>query len=123
MKAMFCSKSQRLPTIARDCDDGPLSSFALLFLLICKSRGREGMLDAAAQNYYYLILSRLREAAHVPAPAVRPGREAPATPPGLRNTSAEEPILRRIGLGIIGYALEHQPPPVHLGPPPHMPAY
>ncbi|XBI16001.1 hypothetical protein VPH35_058327 [Triticum aestivum] len=43
MKAMFCSKSQRLPTIASDCDDGPLSSFALLFLLICKSGGRRRM--------------------------------------------------------------------------------
>ena len=48
MKAMFCSKSQRLPTRANDCDDGPLSSLALLFVLICKSG---------------------REATHVPAPA------------------------------------------------------
>ena len=59
MKAMFCSKIQRLPTTASDCDDGPLIS---------------------------VDLQKRREATHVSASAVRPAREAPAPPPGLRGT-------------------------------------
>ncbi|KAM3213071.1 hypothetical protein ACQJBY_065847 [Aegilops geniculata] len=139
MKAMFCLKSQRLPTTASDCDDGPLSSFTLLFMLICKSGGRRRMsllqqsdLLGKPQPRLQACVEPVSGGAGEPSGAIHPRQHlrlrrrragrARSRPPRLRAQSS--PVLcprnRRIGLGIVGDALEYQPPPVRVGPPRRM---